>query len=55
LSEIQSWTFGFIALTFGIYIFIAWRSRVKETAGFYVADQGIPTVANGAAVAADWM
>jgi hypothetical protein len=28
---------------------------VKETAGFYVAGQGIPTVANGAAVAADWM
>jgi cation/acetate symporter len=28
---------------------------VRETSGFYVADQGIPTVANGAAVAADWM
>jgi cation/acetate symporter len=55
MTEIQTWTFLFIALTFGIYIFIAWRSRVKETAGFYVADQGIPTVANGAAVAADWM
>lgn len=41
--------------SFLVYIVIAWRSRVKETAGFYVADQGIPTVANGAAVAADWM
>jgi cation/acetate symporter len=55
VTEIQGWTFAFIALTFAIYIFIAWRSRVKETAGFYVADQGIPTIANGAAVAADWM
>jgi cation/acetate symporter len=55
VTEIQGWTFAFIVLTFGIYIFIAWRSRVKETSGFYVADQGIPTIANGAAVAADWM
>ncbi|HEX6327420.1 MAG TPA: sodium:solute symporter family protein [Jiangellaceae bacterium] len=55
MSSIQLWTFVFIALSFGAYIFIAWRSRVRETSGFYVADQGIPTVANGAAVAADWM
>jgi cation/acetate symporter len=55
VSEIQVWTFVFIALSFGAYILIAWRSRVRETSGFYVADQGIPTVANGAAVAADWM
>lgn len=55
MSAIQGWTFGFIAATFAVYIVIAWRSRVKETAGFYVADQGIPTIANGAAVAADWM
>lgn len=55
MTEIQSWTLGFIVLTFAVYIYIAWRSRVKETAGFYVADQGIPTIANGAAVAADWM
>ncbi|MDG4832654.1 cation acetate symporter [Solwaraspora sp. WMMD1047] len=55
MTQIQSWTLVFIVLTFGIYLTIAWRSRVKETAGFYVAGQGIPTVANGAAVAADWM
>ena len=55
MSDIQSWTLGFIVLTFAIYLYIAWRSRVKETAGFYVAGQGIPTIANGAAVAADWM
>jgi cation/acetate symporter len=55
VTAIQGWTLGFIILTFAIYLYIAWRSRVKETAGFYVASQGIPTVANGAAVAADWM
>ena len=55
MSGIQVWTFVFIALSFAAYILIAWRSRVKETSGFYVADQGIPTIANGAAVAADWM
>jgi cation/acetate symporter len=55
MTPIQLWTFVFILLSFGVYIGIAWRSRVKETAGFYVAGQGIPTVANGAAVAADWM
>ncbi len=55
MSDIQFWTLIFIFLSFTVYIGIAWRSRVKETAGFYVAGQGIPTVANGAAVAADWM
>ncbi|GAB3062459.1 sodium:solute symporter family protein [Sediminivirga luteola] len=55
MSDIQFWTFFFIILTFAIYIFIAWRSRVKETKEFYVASQGVPTIANGAAVAADWM
>ncbi len=55
MSDIQFWTLVFIFLSFAVYIGIAWRSRVKETAGFYVAGQGIPTVANGAAVAADWM
>jgi cation/acetate symporter len=49
------WTWTFIAITFAIYLFIGWRSRVKETAGFYVAGQGVPAIANGAATAADWM
>ena len=49
------WTWTFIAITFAVYLFIGWRSRVKETAGFYVAGQGVPAIANGAATAADWM
>lgn len=55
MSDIQLWTLIGIVVTFGLYIGIAWRSRVRETKGFYVAGQGIPTVANGAAIGADWM
>lgn len=55
MNDIQVWTLVFVSLSFGTYIYIAWRSRVKETEGFYVAGHGIPTVANGAALAADWM
>ena len=55
MSSIQLWTTIAIVGSFLVYVVIAWRSRVKETSGFYVADRGIPTVANGAAVAADWM
>ncbi|WHS27133.1 sodium:solute symporter family protein [Auritidibacter ignavus] len=55
MSSLEFWTFFFLVLTFGIYIVIAWRSRVKETKEFYVASRGVPTIANGAAVAADWM
>jgi cation/acetate symporter len=55
LSDIQTWALVFVAASFALYIFIAWRSRVRETKGFFVAEQNIPAVANGAAVAADWM
>jgi len=55
MSSIQLWTSIAVGGSFLVYVIIAWRSRVKETSGFYVADRGIPTVANGAAVAADWM
>jgi len=49
------WTWLFVGLTFAMYLVIGWRSRVKETSGFYVAGQGVPAIANGAATAADWM
>ncbi len=38
-----------------LYLYIGWRSRVKDSKGFFVADQGVPAIANGAATAADWM
>lgn len=49
------WTFVFVLITFMVYLYIGWRSRVKETQGFYVAGRGVPAIANGAATAADWM
>ena len=49
------WTYTFVTITFMVYLFIGWRSRVRESQGFYVAGQGVPAVANGAATAADWM
>ncbi|MCL8027451.1 sodium:solute symporter family protein [Nocardioides bruguierae] len=55
MSQIQLWTLIFAIITFGIYIYIAYASRVSDTAGFYVAGGGIPAPANGAAIAADWM
>ncbi|MCA9442193.1 MAG: cation acetate symporter [Candidatus Omnitrophica bacterium] len=53
--SVEAWTYLFITITFSIYLYIGWRSRVRESAGFYVAGQGVPAIANGAATAADWM
>lgn len=52
---IQGWTYLIVGLTFALYIGIAIATRVKTTAGFYVAGQGVGAVANGMATAADWM
>lgn len=51
----RPWTWAFVAITFALYLYIGWRSRVKDSIGFYIAGQGVPAVANGAATAADWM
>ncbi|MFC5729180.1 MULTISPECIES: sodium:solute symporter family protein [Nocardioides] len=55
MTDIQTWTLVFVVLTFGVYIYVAYASRVSDTSGFYVAGGGIPAPANGAAIAADWM
>lgn len=52
---VQQYTFLFVGLTFGLYLFVAWRARVRDTGGFYVAGRGVPAIANGMATAADWM
>ncbi len=52
---VEHWTYVFVGLTFGLYLVIAWISRVKDTTGFYVAGRGIPAIANGMATGADWM
>lgn len=53
--SVEAWTWIFVGATFALYIFIAWRSRVSTTEGFYVAGHGIPAFANGMAIGADWM
>ena len=53
--SIFGWSVFWVVITFGVYLTIAWRSRVSDTSGFYVAGGGVPATANGAAVAADWM
>jgi cation/acetate symporter len=51
----QVWTYVLVTITFLLYLYIGWSSRVRETSGFYVAGRGVPAIANGAATAADWM
>ena len=53
--SIQAWTWVTVGITFAAYLYIGYRSRVGNTKGFYVAGQGVPAIANGAATAADWM
>ena len=53
--DVQTWTYLFVFLTFGLYIGIAVWSRVSSTEGFYVAGRGVPPIANGMATGADWM
>ncbi|MCF6247663.1 MAG: cation acetate symporter [Desulfobacula sp.] len=55
MSDIFGWTILWVGLSFGLYIYIAWRSRVSDAASFYIAGKGVPPIANGMATAADWM
>jgi cation/acetate symporter len=52
---VRGWTLLFVIATFTLYLWIAWRSRVRDTKGFFLAGQGVPSIANGMATAADWM
>jgi cation/acetate symporter len=53
--SVEAWTILLVMLSFVLYLYIGWKSRVQDTKGFFVADQDIPSIANGAATAADWM
>lgn len=53
--SVEALTLSLVVLTFAIYLYIGWRSKVKDTSNFFVAGNDIPAVANGAAIAADWM
>lgn len=53
--SVSAWTYLFVGLSFALYLSIAWKTRVRDTKGFYVAGRGVPAAANGMATAADWM
>jgi len=53
--SVQAWTFVMVGLTFSLYLWLAFRARVRDTEGFWVADRGVPAPLNGMATAADWM
>lgn len=53
--SVQTWTYVFVFLSFGLYIGIAIWSRAGSTKEFYVAGGGVTPLANGMATAADWM
>lgn len=53
--SVEAWTTVFVIISFIVYLYIGWHSRVKDSKGFFVAEQGVPAFANGAATAADWM
>ena len=53
--SVELWTYLLVGISFAVYLWIGYRNRVRDTKGFYVADQGVPAVFNGAATAADWM
>lgn len=53
--SVQAWTYLVVGLTFALYIGIGLATRVRTTAGFYVAGRGVPALANGMATGADWM
>ncbi|MCL1469329.1 sodium:solute symporter family protein [Argonema antarcticum] len=53
--SVEIWTILFVSLSFIVYAYIGWQSRVKGSADFFVAGRGVPSIANGAATAADWM
>jgi len=53
--ELQTLTITFVAITFALYMGIAYVTRAKSTKEFYVAGGGIGPIGNGMATAADWM
>ncbi len=53
--SIQSLTYLFVGISFGLYVFIAIKSRAGSTNEFYIAGKGVHPIANGMATAADWM
>ena len=55
MSNLMITTYLVVGATFALYLYIALKSRAKNTGEFYVAGKGIHPVLNGMATGADWM
>ncbi len=53
--SLKAMTYLVVGATFALYIYIAIRSKAKDTSDFYVASKGVHPVLNGMATGADWM
>lgn len=53
--SLKLWTYLVVGATFALYIYIAIRSKARNTGDFYVASKGVHPVLNGMATGADWM
>jgi cation/acetate symporter len=53
--SVETITLILVFITFALYLYIGWLAKVKDTENFFVAGKEIPAIANGAAIAADWM
>jgi len=53
--SLTTMTYLVVGATFALYIYIAIRSKAKNTGDFYVASKGVHPVLNGMATGADWM
>jgi cation/acetate symporter len=53
--SLTAWTYLVVGATFALYIYIAVRSKAKNTSDFYIASKGVHPVLNGMATGADWM
>ncbi len=42
---VEVWTILFVLVSFLGYAYIGWQSRVKDTKGFFIAEQGVPSIA----------
>nr|MDA3833427.1 cation acetate symporter [Spirochaetales bacterium] len=52
---LETWTLLVVGASFALYIYIAIRSKAKNTSDFYIASRGVHPVLNGMATGADWM
>ncbi|MBU4118255.1 MAG: cation acetate symporter, partial [Proteobacteria bacterium] len=55
MSNLMITTYLVVGATFVLYLYIAVKSRAKNTGEFYVAGKGVHPILNGMATGADWM